>query len=102
MSVNKVILVGNLGGDPELKYTSNGNAICNFSLATTYVRKVDGEKEESTEWHRCVAFNRLAEICGEYLEKGKKAYIEGRLQTRKWEDKEGLTKYSTEVIIESM
>ncbi|MCK4883578.1 MAG: single-stranded DNA-binding protein [Candidatus Diapherotrites archaeon] len=103
MSVNKVILVGNLGKDPEIRYTNNGNCITNFSLATSRVWKnKDGEKQDETEWHRCVAFGRTAEICGEYLHKGSLIYIEGRLQTRDWEDKDGVKRYTTEVIIENM
>ena len=98
-SVNKVILVGNLGSDPEVRYSPSGTAIANFSLATTeqWTNK-DGGKEEKTEWHRIVAFNRLGEICGEYLHKGKQVYIEGKLQTRAWEDKEGNKRYTTEIV----
>jgi single-strand DNA-binding protein len=98
-SVNKVILVGNLGADPEVRYTPSGAAVANFSLATTdqWTNK-DGGKEEKTEWHRIVAFNRLGEICGEYLHKGKQVYIEGKIQTRSWEDKEGIKRYTTEIV----
>ena len=87
--VNKVILVGHLGRDPELRYTQNGQAVANFSLATSesYAKR-DGEREERTEWHRIVAWGRLAEICAEYLSKGRQVYIEGRIQTREWEDRE--------------
>lgn len=96
--INKVILVGNLGSDPEIRYTGSGTAVCNFSVATseTYKDK-DGNQVENTEWHRIVAWARLAEICGEYLKKGRQVYIEGQLQTRSWEDKDGNTKYTTEI-----
>ena len=96
--VNKVILIGNLGSDPELRYTGSGTAVCNFSLATSESYKDrDGNQVENTEWHRVVAWARLAEICGEYLKKGRQVYIEGQLQTRQWEDKDGNTKYTTEI-----
>ena len=96
--INKVILVGNLGSDPELRYTGSGTAVCNFSLATSESYKDrDGNQVENTEWHRIVAWARLAEICGEYLKKGRQVYIEGQLQTRQWEDKDGNTKYTTEI-----
>ncbi len=96
--VNKVILIGNLGQDPELRYTGSGTAVCNFSLATTETYKDrDGNMVENTEWHRIVAWARLAEICGEYLSKGRQVYIEGQLQTRSWEDKDGNTRYTTEI-----
>ena len=96
--INKVILVGNLGSDPELRYTGSGTAVCNFSLATSESYKDrDGNQVENTEWHRVVAWARLAEICGEYLKKGRQVYIEGQLQTRQWEDKDGNTRYTTEV-----
>ena len=92
-SVNKVILVGNLGQDPELRYTPSGAAVTNFSIATNEVWKdKDGNQQDRTEWHRVVLWTRLAEIAGEYLKKGSKVYIEGRLQTRSWEDKEGVKK----------
>lgn len=100
--VNKVILVGNLGADPEVRYTQNGTAVANFRVATTETWKREGVKEERTEWHRVVAFDRLAEICGEYLSKGSKVYIEGRLQTRKWDDRDGNTRYTTEIIAREM
>lgn len=102
-SVNKVILIGNLGADPEVRYAPSGTAVANFSLATKeqWTTK-EGEKEEKTEWHRIVAFGRLGEICGEYLHKGKQVYIEGRLQTRAWEDREGIKKYTTEIIANVM
>ena len=96
--INKVILIGNLGSDPELRYTGSGTAVCNLSLATSESYKDrDGNMVENTEWHRVVAWARLAEICGEYLKKGSKVYIEGSLQTRQYEDKDGVTKYSTEI-----
>ena len=103
-SVNKVILVGNLGRDPETKYLPDGAAITNVSIATSYQRtdKASGQKTEETEWHRVVFFSRLAEIAGEYLKKGSQVYIEGRLRTRKWQDKEGQDRYSTEIVADSM
>lgn len=101
--INKVILIGNLGRDPEIRYTTSGQAVANFTLATTEGRtNKDGEKQEYTEWHRIVAWGRLAEICGEYLSKGKMIYIEGTLRTRSWEDKEGKTRWTTEVIARNM
>lgn len=102
-SVNKVIIVGNLGVDPEIRYTPSGSTVANFTVATTeqWTGK-DGEKGEKTEWHRVVAWGRLAEICGEYLHKGKQVYIEGRLQTRTWEDKEGIKRYTTEINASAM
>ena len=101
--VNKVILIGNLGADPEVRYSQNGTAIASFRIATTETwKKQDGSKEEQTEWHRIVAFGRLAEICGEYLAKGSKVYIEGRIQTRKWQDKEGQDRYTTEIVAREM
>ncbi|MBU6468592.1 MAG: single-stranded DNA-binding protein [Betaproteobacteria bacterium] len=102
-SVNKVILVGNLGRDPEVRYSSEGAAIANISVATTDVWKdKSGEKQEKTEWHRVAFFGRLAEIAGEYLKKGSQVYLEGRLQTRKWQDKDGQERYTTEVIADRM
>jgi single-strand DNA-binding protein len=102
-SVNKVILVGNLGRDPEIRYTQQGTAVANFSLATTNrFKNRSGEMEERTEWHRIVAWDKLAEICGQYLSKGKQVYIEGRLQTREWEDKDGNKRSTTEVITQTM
>ena len=103
-SVNKVILVGNLGRDPETKYMPDGAAITNVSIATSYQRtdKASGQKTEETEWHRVVFFSRLAEIAGEYLKKGSQVYIEGRLRTRKWQDKEGQDRYTTEIVAENM
>ena len=99
-SVNKVILLGNLGEDPDLKYTPGGQAVVNMSLATSRKWKdKNDEKREETEWHKIVAWGKLAEICGEYLKKGSSVYVEGRLQTRKWEDKEGIDRWTTEINI---
>ena len=101
--INKVILIGNLGADPEVRYSQNGKAVANFRIATTETwKKQDGSKEEQTEWHRIVAFARLGEICGEYLAKGSKVYIEGRLQTRKWQDRDGNDRYTTEIVAREM
>src|SRR3990167_5798191 len=102
--VNKVILIGNLGNDPEVRYTPNGNAVANVTLATstTWRDKQTGELQERTEWHRIAFFNRLAEIVGEYLRKGSKVYIEGSLRTRKWQDKNGVDRYTTEIIANEM
>jgi len=101
--VNKVILIGNLGADPEVKYLSSGTAVANFRMATTENRvNRSGEKTPITEWHRIVAFGRLAEICGEYLNKGKQVYIEGRLRTRTWEDKDGNKRSTTEIVTNRM
>jgi single-strand DNA-binding protein len=100
--VNKVILIGNLGADPEVRYAQNGTAVANFRIATTETWKKEGGKEEQTEWHRIVTFGRLAEICGEYLSKGSKVYIEGRIQTRKWEDRDGNPRYTTEIVAREM
>lgn len=98
MSVNKVILVGRLGSNPELRYTTNGSPVANFNLATNEVwMDKDGKKQEKTEWHKVVVFGKLAETCQKYLTKGKQTYIEGKLQTRQWQDKDGQTKYSTEI-----
>jgi single-strand DNA-binding protein len=102
-SVNKVILVGNLGRDPEVRYMPNGEAVCNFSIATTDSWKdKSGQKQERTEWHNIVMYRRLAEIAGEFLKKGRPVYIEGRLQTRKWQTKEGQDRYTTEIIADQM
>ncbi|MDH3209558.1 MAG: single-stranded DNA-binding protein [Burkholderiaceae bacterium] len=103
-SINKVILIGNLGRDPETRYTTSGSAVCNIRLATTrtWKDKTTGEKVEETEWHTVVFFDRLAEIVAEYLKKGRSVYVEGRLKTRKWQDKEGHDRYSTEIIGEDM
>ena len=101
--VNKAILVGRLGKDPEIRYTPSGTAIANFTMATSENYKdKDGQKQERTEWHRIVAFGKLAEICGEYLAKGKQVYIEGRIQTRSWDDKDGNKKYMTEIVANTM
>ncbi|MCF8068929.1 MAG: single-stranded DNA-binding protein [Desulfobacterales bacterium] len=101
--LNKVTLIGNLGRDPEMKYTPGGLAVCNFSIATTETYKnKNGEKVDKTEWHRIVAFSRLAEICGEYLSKGKQIYLEGKIQTRDWEDKDGNKRYTTEIVANQM
>lgn len=102
--VNKVIIVGNLGNDPEVRYSSNGSAIANISVATSdsWKDKTTGERQERTEWHRIVMFNRLGEIAGEYLKKGSKVYIEGKLQTRKWQDAQGQDRYSTEIVGDQM
>jgi len=101
--VNKVIIVGNVGRDPEVRRTQNGDPVCSFSVATSERWKdKSGEPQEKTEWHRVVAWGRLAEICGEYLRKGKQVYVEGRLQTRDWEDKDGHKRYTTEVIANVM
>jgi single-strand DNA-binding protein len=102
--INKVILVGNLGRDPEIRYFQDGTAVANFSIATSdsWTDKQSGEKKERTEWHRIVAFRRLAEICGEYLSKGRQVYIEGKLQTREWEDKDGNRRFTTEIVAQTM
>ena len=102
--VNKVILIGNMGNDPDIRYTASGAAVANISLATyeSWRDKVSGEQQEHTEWHRIVFFGRLAEIVGEYLHKGSQIYVEGRLQTRKWQDKEGNDRYSTEIVANEM
>ncbi|WP_343154206.1 single-stranded DNA-binding protein [Buchnera aphidicola] len=99
--VNKVILIGHLGQDPEVRYMPNGNAVVNMTLATSenWKDKTTGETKEKTEWHRVVLFGKLAEIAGEYLRKGSQVYIEGSLQTRKWQDQNGLERYTTEVIV---
>ncbi|MBN2232869.1 MAG: single-stranded DNA-binding protein [Deltaproteobacteria bacterium] len=100
--VNKAILVGRLGADPEVKYGTSGTPITTFNLATTETWNRDGQKEERTEWHRIVTFGKLAEICGRYLNKGKQIYIEGRIQTRSWEDKDGNKRWTTEIIANQM
>ena len=102
--VNKVILIGNLGRDPEVRYSPNGSAVANVTLATSesWKDKNSGEKQEKTEWHRVVFFGRLAEIAGEYLKKGSQVYVEGRLQTRKWQDKEGHDRYTSEIMADGM
>ena len=103
-SINKVILIGNLGKDPEVRYMPSGSAICNITVATSrqWKNKESGEKMEETEWHRVSLFDRLAEVAGEYLKKGRSVYIEGRLKTRKWTDKEGVERYTTEVVADVM
>ncbi|MBN2071162.1 MAG: single-stranded DNA-binding protein [Candidatus Krumholzibacteriota bacterium] len=101
--VNKAILVGNLGSDPELRHTGSGTTVANFSLATSEnFKSREGERQTRTEWHKVVAFGKLAEICGQYLQKGKQVYIEGRIQTRSWEDQSGNKKYTTEIIANQM
>ena len=102
-SVNKVILIGNLGADPELRYTNNGTAVANFRIATNdqWTDK-NGEKQERAEWHNIVAWSKLGEICGKYLKKGRSVYVEGRLQTRQWEDQSGNKRYTTEVVAQVM
>jgi len=102
--VNKVILLGNLGKDPEIKYMANGNAVANITLATseTWSDKSSGEKKEKTEWHRVVFFGKLAEIVAQYVKKGSKIYIEGKLQTRKWQGQDGKDNYTTEVVVDGM
>ncbi len=102
-SINKVILIGNLGRDPEVRYLPNGDAVTNISVATTDTWKdKEGKKQEKTEWHRVTFYRRLAEIAGEYLKKGSQIYVEGRLETRKWQDKEGQDRYTTEIIASEM
>jgi len=102
-SLNKVILIGNLGADPEMRYTPSGRAVVNFRIATTrHWNTQDGERREETEWHRIVAFTKLAEICGQYLKKGAPVYVEGRLQTRSWEDQNGTKRYTTEIVANEM
>ena len=104
MSVNKVILVGRLGADPELKNTPSGASVCNFSIATTesWNDKNGGGRQEKTEWHRVVAWNKLADLCGQYLAKGRQVYLEGRIQTRSWDDKEGNKRYTTEIMAQTI
>lgn len=101
--VNKVILIGNLGQDPEIRYMPNGKAVANLSIATSESwNDQQGQKQEKTEWHRITAYDKLAEIIGEYVKKGSKIYVEGKLQTRKWQDQQGQDRYTTEVIINQM
>lgn len=98
-AVNKAIILGNLGRDPEVRYTTDGNAVTTFSVATTETRKDrDGNSQEYTEWHRIVVFGRLAEVCGEYLAKGRSVYVEGSIRTRSWDDREGNKRYTTEIV----
>ena len=103
-SINKVIIIGHLGQDPEVRYTPSGAAVCNLRIATTrnWKDKQSGDRKEETEWHSVVLYDRQAEVAGEYLKKGRPVYIEGRLKTRKWQDKEGQDRYTTEIISESM
>lgn len=100
--INKVIIIGNLGSDPEVRYMPNGGAVANFTVATseTWKDKQTGEQKEKTEWHRIVIYNKLAEIAGEYLKKGSKVYLEGKLRTRKWQNQQGQDQYTTEVVVE--
>ena len=102
--VNKVVLIGRLGKDPEIRYFKDGTAVANFTIATSeeWKDKETGDKKERTEWHRIVAFRRLGEICGEYLSKGRQVYIEGKLQTREWEDKDGNRRWTTEIVAREM
>ena len=102
--INRVFIIGNLGADPEVRYTQSNVAIASISVATseTWKDKQTGEQKEQTEWHRCVAYRRLGEIAGEYLKKGSKVYIEGRLQTRKWQDKDGIERYTTEIVVNDL
>ncbi len=101
--VNKVILIGRLGTDPEVRYTSNGGAVANFNMATneSWTDKA-GQKQERTEWHRVVVWGKLGELCGQYLAKGRQAFVEGRLQTRDWTDKEGVKRYTTEIVAQNI
>ena len=103
MAINKVILIGNLGQNPEIRHSASGQAIGNFSVATneSWTDK-NGQQQEKTEWHRVVVFGKLAELCGQYLQKGRQAYIEGKLQTRSWQDKENQTRYTTEVVAQTV
>ena len=103
-SVNKVIIIGNLGRDPEVRYLASGTAVCTLAVATTrgWKDKTSGEKKEETEWHQVSLFDRLAEVAGEYLKKGKPVYIEGRLKTEKWQDKDGNDRYSTKIYADSL
>jgi single-strand DNA-binding protein len=103
MSVNKVMLIGRLGQNPELRYTQSGQPVCNFSLATSENWKdKGGQKQEHTEWHKIVVWGKLAEVCTQYLQKGRQAFIEGRIQTRQWQDQEGATRYTTEVLAQQV
>ncbi|MCG6200540.1 single-stranded DNA-binding protein [Psychromonas antarctica] len=103
-SINKVILIGNLGKDPEMRYMPNGNAVANLAIATTesWKDKQTGERKDKTEWHRLTVFNRLGEMCGEYLKKGAKIYVEGKLQTRKWQGQDGQDRFTTEVVVDEI
>ena len=97
-SVNKVIIVGHLGGDPEIRYAASGKAVANFNVATSETWGTGEAREQKTEWHRIVVFDKLAELCGQFLTKGQKVYLEGKLQTRQWQDKEGVTRSTTEIV----
>lgn len=102
-SLNRVMLIGNMGDDPDMRYTAGGSAVCNFTLATNESWKdKDGNKQQKSEWHRVVMFGKLAEIAGQYLKKGSAVYVEGKLQTRKWQDKDGKDRYTTEIIADEM
>lgn len=103
-SVNKAILVGHLGKDPEVRYTAAGDAVCNFSIATSesWKDKNTGEKKEITEWHRCTCYRKTAEIAGQYLKKGAQVYVEGKITTRKWQDKDGQDRYTTEIVVDQL
>ncbi len=102
-SLNRVQLIGNLGQDPEVRYTNAGKAVCNFSVATSHTWKdAEGNPQEKTEWHKIVAWGKLAEICSQYLAKGRKVFVEGRLQTRKWQGQDGNDRYTTEIVIDNM
>lgn len=102
-SLNKVMLIGNLGKDPEVRYTAGGKAVANFSLATNETwQDKEGKSQQRTEWHKVVAWGKLGEICGEYLSKGKQVYIEGRIQTKEWDDKDGNKRYTTEIVAQDM
>ena len=98
-SVNKTLLLGRLGADPEMRAMPDGTAVCNFTLATSTVSAKSGERKEYTEWHKCCAFNKAAEVAGEYLKKGSQVFVEGSLRTRKWTDKDGQDRYTTEVVV---
>ena len=102
--INKVILIGHLGADPEVRYTAGGQGVANFNIATgdNWTDKNSGQKQERTEWHRIVAWGKLAELCGQYLNKGRQVYVEGRLQTRSWEDKDGVKRYTTEIVAQGI
>lgn len=102
MSLNKVMLIGHLGSDPELRYTQGGQPVCNFNLATNEKWEKDGKSQERTEWHKVVVWGKIAESCEKYLKKGRQAYIEGKLQTREWEDKDGSKRYTTEVVAQTV
>lgn len=102
--INKVTLIGNLGADPEIRFSANGTAVANFRMATTesWMNRETGNREQKTEWHRIVVWGKQAETCKEYLAKGRQVYIEGRIQTRQWEDREGVTRYTTEIVAQNV